>query len=261
MSTIQTPAPYLGGKRNLSRRLTALIDATPHRSYIEPFVGMGGIFLKRSSRAPVEVINDISGDVINFFRVAQRHPDALAADIGSRLSSRDEFERLRRVDPETLTDIERAGRFLYLQRLTFGGKIRSRVFGVDKAGSSRFDPRKVLPNLERLHERLAGVTIERLGFASVIERYDDPRALFYLDPPYWDCEDDYGPGVFERADFERLADQLANIRGRFILSINATDGARAVFSRFHVDDVETTYTVGAQGAKRVGELIVSNFGG
>ncbi|MGO1303189.1 MAG: DNA adenine methylase [Sphingomonas parapaucimobilis] len=261
ISTIQTPAPYLGGKRNLAKRLTALIDATPHRTYVEPFVGMGGIFLRRPRRAPAEVINDISGDVINFFRVAQRHPDALITDIAGRLSSRDEFERLRRVDPTTLTDIERAGRFLYLQRLTFGGKIKSRVFGVDKIGSSRFDPRKVIRNLELLRDRLAGVTIERLGYASVIERYDDPRTLFYLDPPYWDCEDDYGAGVFERADFKRLADQLAGIRGRFILSINATDGARVVFSRFHIEDVETTYTVGAGAAKRVGELIVSNFGG
>jgi len=219
---------------------------------------MGGIFLRRARPAPVEVINDISGDVVNFFRITQRHPAALAAELRSMLSGREEFDRLRRVDPTTLTDIERAARFLYLQRLTFGGKIRTRCFGVDKVNSSRFDPRKVLPNLDRLTARLAGVTIERLGYADVIARYDDPRALFYLDPPYWDCEDDYGPGVFERADFERLADQLATLRGRFILSINATDGARAVFSRFAIEDVETTYTVGAQGGKRVRELIITN---
>ncbi len=258
ISIIQTPAPYLGGKRNLAKRLTALIDAIPHRSYVEPFVGMGGIFLRRARPAPVEVINDISGDVVTFFRVAQRHPDALAAELRGMLSGRDEFDRLRRIDPTTLTDIERAARFLYLQRLTFGGKIRTRCFGVDKANPSRFDPRKVLPNLERLNARLAGVTIERLGYGDVIARYDDPRALFYLDPPYWDCEDDYGVGVFARDDFERLANQLAKIRGRFILSINATDGARAVFSRFAIEEVDTTYTVGSAGGKRVRELIITN---
>lgn len=249
----------MGGKRNLAKRLTALIGATPHRSYIEPFVGMGGVFLRRPAPAPVEVINDISNDVVTFFRVAQRHPDALAAQLSGMLCCRDEFDRMRRIDPTTLTDIERAARFLYLQRLSFGGKVRSRVFGVSKTNPARFDPRKVMPNLERLTARLAGVTIERLGYADVIARYDDPRALFYLDPPYWDCEDDYGVDVFERADFERLADQLAGIRGRFILSINATDGARAVFSRFQIEDVETTYTVSAGAAQRVGELIITNF--
>ncbi|WP_369386070.1 DNA adenine methylase [Sphingomonas parapaucimobilis] len=258
---MNTPAPYLGGKRNLAKRITAMIDATPHRSYVEPFVGMGGIFLRRARPAKAEVINDISGDVVTFFRVAQRHPDALDDTVRQQLASREDFDRLKLVDPTTLTDIERAARFLYLQRLAFGGKVVGRNFGVKREAASRYDHRQLRPFLRKLHDRLAGVTIERLGYASVIERYDDPRTLFYLDPPYWDCEGDYGPGVFERADFERLADRLAGIRGRFILSINATDGARAVFSRFHIEDVDTTYTVSSQATKRVGELIVSNFRG
>ncbi len=218
---------------------------------------MGGVFLRRLRAAPAEVINDISGDVVTFFRVAQRHPDALDDAVRQQLASRDDFDRLKRVDPTTLTDIERAARFLYLQRLTFGGKVIGRTFGVKREAASRYDHRQLRPFLRRLHDRLAGVTIERLGYASVIERYDDPRTLFYLDPPYWDCEDDYGAGVFERADFERLADQLAGIRGRFILSINATDGARTVFSRFQIEEVETTYTVSAGGGKRVTELIIT----
>lgn len=257
ISIIQTPAPYLGGKRNLAKRLTALIDATPHRTYVEPFVGMGGVFLRRSRIAPAEVINDISGDVVTFFRVAQRHPDALDDAVRQQLASRDDFDRLKRIDPTTLTDVERAARFLYLQRLAFGGKVVGRNFGVKREAASRYDHRQLRPFLRKLHDRLAGVTIERLGYAAVIERYDDPRTLFYLDPPYWDCEDDYGTGVFERADFERLADQLAGIRGRFILSINATDGARAVFSRFQIEEVATTYTVSAGGGKRVTELIIT----
>ena len=80
--------------------------------------------------------------------------------------------------------------------------------------------------LDPLHQRLAGVVIERLPYADLIRRYDAPGTLFFLDPPYWGCEGDYGLGVFERADFERLAEQLAGIAGRFILTINATDGAR-----------------------------------
>lgn len=67
------PAPYLGGKRNLAKRLCSIIEQIPHRSYIEPFVGMGGVFLRRPQPAPVEVINDLSGDVANLFRVVRRH--------------------------------------------------------------------------------------------------------------------------------------------------------------------------------------------
>ena len=65
--------------------------------------------------------------------------------------------------------------------------------------------------------------------------------------------------MFERADFERLAEQLSGISGRFILTINATDGARDVFGRFDVEEVDTTYSIGASMAgtgKAVKEFIV-----
>jgi DNA adenine methylase len=112
--------------------------------------------------------------------------------------------------------------------------------------------------LADLHERLAGVVIEQLPYADVIRRYDGPGTLFYLDPPYWGNEGDYGD-VFTRDDFTALAEQLAGIAGRFILSINDTPGAREVFGGFAFDEVETTYTLATvHGAgKKAGELIVT----
>ena len=142
---------------------------------------------------------------------------------------------------------------------TFGGKVDGRNFRVDHRTLARFGVTKLASMLDPLHQRLAGVVIERLPYADLIRRYDAPGTLFFLDPPYWGCEGDYGPGVFERADFERLAEQLAGIAGRFILTINATDGAREVFGRFDVVEAETTYTIATAatgGGKRVKELIV-----
>lgn len=261
VSPVNPVAPYLGGKRNLARRLCAIIAAIPHRTYVEPFVGMGGVFLRRSVRPPVEVINDLSADVTTLFRVVRRHYEPLVDELSWLLSSRDEFERQRRVDPATLTDIERAARFLLLQRLSFGGKVTGRTFGVDHRSPGRMRHARLRADLRALRQRLETVTIERLPYADVIRRYDSPTTLFYLDPPYWGCEEDYGEGTFARADFERLADQLETVSGRFVLSINATPGARQVFGRFTVDEVETTYTVGttAGAGKRVGELIVSRI--
>lgn len=73
MRPVSAAAPYYGGKRNLSRRLCSIIYATPHRTYAEPFGGIGGVFLRRTRQSPVEVINDLSGDVATFYRVLQRH--------------------------------------------------------------------------------------------------------------------------------------------------------------------------------------------
>jgi DNA adenine methylase len=253
-----TPAAYMGGKRNLSRRLVKMIDAHHTVTYAEPFVGMGGVFLKRTRKADCEVINDISEDVANFFRILQRHYVAFMDMLRYQLTTRAGFERLLRVDPATQTDLERAARFLYLQRLAFGGKVVGRSFGVSPGLSARFDVTKLGPQLEALHERLAGVVIERLHFADFIARYDTPTTLFYLDPPYFGGESDYGTGVFERADFARLAEQLHGIEGRFILSINDTAEIRDAFGGFNLLEVETTYTLASEGAKVAKELIITS---
>lgn len=254
----RTPAGYIGGKRNLARRLTALIETIPHRTYAEVFVGMGGIFLKRRSAPPAEVINDFSGDVANLFRILQRHYPQFMETLKFQLSGRKEFERLKDSDPATLTDLERAGRFLYLQRLAFGGKVAGRNFGVDVAASAGFNVITLAPQLDAIHQRLAGVTIENLRWQDFINRYDRPGTLFYLDPPYWGCEDDYGKAMFGRTEFEEMASRLMTIKGKFILSINDVPEIRELFGAFELQPVELTYTVaGGKNVRPACELIVT----
>ena len=249
-------AGYIGGKRNLAARLVAMIDRVDHDGYAEPFVGMGGIFLRRRSRPRVEVINDASGDVATFFRVLQEHYPYLIDMLRFRVASRAEFERLRAIPADRLTDLQRAVRFLYLQRLAFGGHVEKRTFGVSATTSVRFNVSKLEPMLADIHERLAGVMIEQLDFGTFIRRYDRPGMLFYLDPPYWGCETDYGQDVFGRADFARLADELSAIKGRFLLSINDTPGVRETFARFPMREIETTYTVASGPAHKAAELVI-----
>ena len=257
---ISPAAGYQGGKRNLARRICTVIDCADHDGYAEPFVGMGGIFLRRSTRPKVEVINDISGDVATFFRVLQEHYPYFIDMLRFRVASRHEFDRLCDLPPDRLTDLQRAARFLYLQRLAFGGKVRGRNFGVDARAGARFNVSKLEPMLADIHDRLAGVVIEQLPFERFIPRYDRPGMLFYLDPPYFGCEGDYGAGTFDRSDFARLAQILQSVRGKFILSINDASEVRECFAAFSILPIETTWTIGGgDKAKRVGELIISNF--
>ncbi len=262
VAPVRPIAPYLGGKRMLARRLTALIDATPHRAYLEPFVGLGGVFLRRTSRPKLEVVNDLGRDVANLFRVMQRHPDALVAEISVTVTSREEFARQLAMDPDHLTDIERARRFIYLQACAFGGKVTGRNFGVDATaqGSAAFDARRVAGRIRAIHERLAGVVVERLPWADLVRRYDRSHALFYLDPPYWGCERDYGDGLFGRDDFERMAEVLAGLRGRFILSLNDRPDVRRIFARFDVAGVELSYGITGKGQTAAREVIITGGG-
>src|SRR4051794_34544684 len=91
---VRPPAGYIGGKRNLSRRLVAMISAIDHTLYAEPFVGMGGVFFRRTRRPGAEVINDVSMDVATLFRVLQRHYQPFLDMLKWRFASRAEFERL-----------------------------------------------------------------------------------------------------------------------------------------------------------------------
>jgi DNA adenine methylase len=251
-------APWIGGKKRLAERLVARIDAIPHEMYAEAFVGMGGVFLRRSTRPRSEVINDFGRDVSNFFRILQRHYVAFLEMLRFQITTRAEFERLCATDPETLTDLERAARFLFLQRTAYGGKVMHRVLGISPGAHSRFDVTRLGPVLEALHERLAGVLIERLDFSEFLERWDHPSGLFYLDPPYWGSEGDYGVGLFARKDFERLAESLAALKGKFLLSINDTPEVRELFAPWRMEPVRTSYSVSRSEGTRVQELIFSN---
>lgn len=253
----QPVAPYVGGKRLLAKEIISRIEAIPHQCYAEPFVGLGGVFLRRPSAAKSEVINDFSRDVWGLFRVIQEHFAYFVDYLRFRLASRAEFERLLGIDPMTLTDIQRAARFLYLQRTAFGGKVHGRGFGVSPSTGSRFNVVKIVPMLEDLHERLAGVVIECLPYAEFIRRYDRPDTLFYLDPPYWACESYYGKGIFGRDDFERLAEILRELKGHFLMSLNDTPGVRETFAAFRIEAVETRYSVSARANRPAGEVIIS----
>ncbi len=174
-----------------------------------------------------------------------------------QVCSRADFERLVKVDPATLTDLERAARFLFLQRTSFGGPMMRQSFGIAFDNPARFDLTKLVPMLEEVHERLCGVVIEQLPFADCIRRYDSrPGTLFYLDPPYWGCTDDYGKDIFSPADFGHLRDLLEGLQGHFILSLNNTPEVRQIFAGFAMEEVSLNYRVSGK-ATPARELIIS----
>lgn len=249
-------APYLGGKRLLAKTIVPIIEQIPHSIYAEPFLGMGGVFFRRTQKPKCEAINDINSEIINMFRMVEKFPDYLADMLKFKICSRAEFKRMLATPPLLLTELERAVRYLYIQKNAFGGKTFSQVFGV-ALERTRFDSERIIPQIHMLHKRLAGVYIECLPYQEFIARYDRPDTLFYLDPPYWNCENDYGKGIFSKADFDELARLLKGIKGKFILSINDVPEIRQIFTGFHIKEVQTTYTTGTQSGKAAAELLVS----
>jgi DNA adenine methylase len=258
---ISPPAPYLGGKRFLAPLIISRIAEVDHSLYAEPFVGMGGVFFRRDRRPDAEVINDRNGDVVNLFRILQRHYAAFMDHLKFQLTSRREFERLSHTDPSTLTDLERAARFLYLQRTAYGGKIHGQNFGVSPGTPARFDLTHIAPTLEEIYERLTPVVIENLDWLEFVDRYDRPETLFYLDPPYWGSEDDYVPGAFDRRQFALMSERLGRLKGKAIVSLNDVAGVRETFARFRLEEAELPYMIGqaSGGVKEAKEVLIYTF--
>ena len=255
-------APWFGGKKYLAARIAARIEKIEHRRYAEPFCGMGGVFLRCSYRPKSEIVNDINGEVVNLFWMVREHPQELARQFDWASSSRAEFRCFCAVDPETLTDIQRAARFAYLQTNAFGGKPATdatpgQTGMVTPYHRARFRSTRMRRLIAAAHRRLQGVHVDCLDWATFLERYDRPFTLFYIDPPYLGHEQDYGKGLFERDDFKRMAGMLRSLKGRFILSLNDTPETRTLFKGFQIKKVETRYSANAKATRRAGELLIS----
>lgn len=257
VAPVRPVAGYIGGKRQLAKRLVDAIAKVPHETYAEPFVGMAGVFFRRTAKPRAEVINDRSGEVANLFRILQRHYQPFMETLRWQLTGRREFNRLLASNAETLTDLERAARFLYLQKTAFGGKVVGRSFGVSIGRSAAFNLTTLAPMLEDVYERLAGVIIENLDWLEFVNRYDRLGTLFYIDPPYHGSEGDYGRELFSRDQFELMADRLGRLQGKFILSINDLPAIRETFAAFKQDEVDLTYTIAGGNGRPARELIIS----
>lgn len=248
--------PYFGGKSRLAK--TIISKFPEHQCYVEVFAGAANVFFAKPATG-VEVINDLDRDLVTLYRTVKHHPEELHRQFKYVLVSRDEFNRLMQVNPDTLTDIQRAARYLYLQRMCFGGRSRGRSFGT----STTDQPRLNLFTLQRLLEeawmRLSQVMIECLDFRDLIPRYDREHTLFFLDPPYWQING-YQHNFVEQ-DFHDLAKVLTDIKGRFLMTINDTPEVRHIYRRFRMEEVELKYSMSRKEGSRSKvrtELLISN---
>lgn len=258
MSYIKSPlSGWVGGKFHLAKTIVPRIPE--HVGYVEPFAG-GAWILFRKQPSQAEIINDINRDVVTLYRVVQRHLPEFIRYMQWALVARDEFTRLQSVNPDTLTDIERACRFFYLQKLAFAGKVAgSPTFGISAVKPPRLNLSRIETDLWQAHQRIAQVTIECLPYADVLRRYDREETFFYCDPPYWNCEDYYGKGIFSRDDFQNLREVLGGLQGKFMLSINDVPEIREMFKGFNIEDVQTFYSMNKSQMKRVGEILITNY--
>lgn len=247
--------PWMGGKRRLAKQILPLFN--PHTTYVEPFCGGAALFFMKVP-AKVEVINDVNGELVNLYRVVKHHLEEFLRQFRWALVSRQDYLWAQKANPETLTDIQRAARFFYLQKLAFGAKVVGQSFGTAATTPPRLNLLRLEEDLSAAHLRLARTTIERLDWQECMRRYDRPATLFYVDPPYWQTA---GYGVdFGIEQYQQLAYLAAEAQGQVVISINDHRDIRAIFKGFDIRTTQIKYTVGGAkaAAQAVPELIITN---
>jgi DNA adenine methylase len=158
------------------------------------------------------------------------------------------FKWLKDMPAETLTDVQRAPRFYYLQHQCFGGRVQGQNWDTD----TQAPPVNLLRLEEQLsaaHLRLAGAYIERMDWRECIKRYDRPYTFFYLGPPYWQTEGYAVPFPF--AEYLAMAEVLRGLKGKAIPSINDHPSIREVFAGLPTDpNIRQLSDIRPQKAKR-----------
>ena len=246
--------PWIGGKRRLAKHILPLLPG--HKAYVEPFAGAAAIlFMKPPS--DVEVINDINGELVNLYRVLKHHLEELLRQFKWALSSRQMWDWCKITPPETLTDVQRAARFFYLQKQAFGGKVDGQNFGYSATSPPRLNLLRIEEDLSAAHLRLSRCLVEHLPWAQCVAKYDRPETLFYCDPPYWQTE---GYGVdFGIEHYEQMARMARTIQGKMVISINDHPDIRRVFKGLPIHPIRVNYTLaGGHKAANRGELIIRN---
>ena len=213
---INTPFGYFGSKNKIALQLCRALP--PHHCWVEAFCGSAALTLSKTP-APIEVINDINGEIVNVFKQLRDNHQELCRAIALTPYARQEFRHVQIHAPKD-NGVERARKFLVQSMMAVNG-----VFGKERGGFSysqaysrngrdaRVNRWYNLPErLERVVERLRGIRIENRDAIDLLAMFGKrPATLVYLDPPYLGNR---SKGYIYDANDETYHQQLLNIANK-----------------------------------------------
>ncbi len=239
-----------GGKRFLASTIIGFIPE--HAKYVEPFVGGGAVFFgKRPSDK--EVINDMHGGVSQAYRFVQSITEAQIAQLGKSPAefSRDRFFRLR--DSKPSGDLSTFHRFMYLNAFSFGGS--GKTPRQEKDGGCPITLTHKMNRLDKIRERLKGVSVSGIDFRKVLSEHDGPSTFFYLDPPYPEQQGNLKTTLTN----QDIRAAISGLKGKWILSLPDTKSVRETFAKFNIKTVSVRRTLEMKSQHNDSELLISNF--
>jgi DNA adenine methylase len=252
MEKVKPIIRWPGGKTRLLKTILPLMR--PHACYAEPFAGGLAVLLAKPP-AKVEIVNDLNGDIVNLYRCAQYHLDALVAELRWIVNSRKNLADFMK--QPGLTDLQRAARYLVRNRISFGGQGTS--YGVSRSsGGAAGSRRAVVESLDAFSRRLDRVSVECVSWERIFALYDGPQTLFFCDPPYMGGET-HAYAAWQEPQMRAFAQAVQQLQGEWIVTVNDSPLTRQLFAGHELRPVITA-SGGANRKSRPGatfaELVI-----
>ncbi len=237
--------------------------------YIEPFLGGGAVFFDLQ---PLEksVLIDSNFELMNFYQVVKTKLDALLADLERHENTEDYYYHIRSINPDHLTGVGRASRFLYMNKTGFNGLWRVNRQGRHNVPYGRYKSPQFRDeaNLRKISLALQNSELVCGDFSQALA-YATPGAFVYLDPPYHPLTKtarftSYTRDSFNDEDQIRLSRVFRELHSRgcyVMLSNSDTDFIRDLYEGFEITTVYARRAINCRGDRRgpIPELVIRNY--
>jgi len=267
------PRPFVkwaGGKRQLLEILNASAPKSYGR-YFEPFVG-GGAFL--FSLLPHNAtISDANSELINSYQVIRDDVEGLIRSLSRHKNEESHFYDVRAKVISKMTPVQRASRFIFLNKTCFNGLYRENKSGQFNSPFGRYENPKIVDkdNLRAISEYLQKSDIEIFcgGYQAVLDKAV-AGDFVYFDPPYAPMTKtanfaSYLKGGFGLNDQAELAEAFAELTKRGVhvmLSNSNTKVIHDLYDGFKIQTIHATRAINCKGGKRgkeANEVLVTNY--
>lgn len=251
---MKTPIAYYGGKQSILKHILPLVP--DHNLYTESFAGGAALFWAKEP-APVEVLNDVNSNLINFY-------NELESMIKTTLHSRDQYDFACIVYdfPQFFDEITRAWALWVKSKMGFASMLDG-SFGYDKQKNSiakKIEGAKTLFT-DELAKGIENTQIECTDALRIISSRDTERTFHFVDPPYINSNCGHYSGTFNLMDFEELLELLSGIRGKFMLTMfpHAVLSEYVLRNGWRLVEVERTISASKTSRRKQIEVIVMNY--
>jgi len=265
---------WVGGKRQLMSDITKLLPTSAER-YFEPFIGGGAVLFELQPKNAI--INDTNSELINLYKTIKNTPEELITNLKTHKNEEEYFYEIRGKDRnkqvwENLSNVERASRFIFLNRTCFNGLYRVNSSGEFNAPFGRYKNPRIVDHITihaiNRYLNVCDVTILNGDYALALEQCKKGDFV-YLDPPYDPVSDSanftgYTSGGFTRQNQTKLketCDQLNKKGAYFLLSNSSTEFINNLYSDYKIEHIRARRAINSNPTDRgeVAEVLVRNY--